>query len=171
MKIKKTPSQARLLELFNYKPDTGIVTRKIVVSGSKTKIGGSLSSKTDDGYLRVQVDCKRYRLHRIIWKMVHGSFDETMQVDHINGIRSDNRLSNLRLVIPRDNNKNCKIFSHNTSGNSGVIWNKLQNKWVAYIGGSKKRNHLGYFTHIEDAIKARKEAEVLHGYHPNHGRS
>ena len=171
MKIKKTPPQSLLLELFDYNQNTGIVTRKVVVTGSGVRSYQQVSNKTDRGYLWVQVDAKRHRLHRIIWKMVYGDFDESMQIDHINGVRNDNRLSNLRLVTHGDNNKNCCTFKHNTSGISGVTWHKAQRQWVSYIGLNGKRSHLGYFNHMDEAVKARKEAEVLYNYHPNHGRT
>ena len=87
---------------------------------------------------------------------------EPYVVDHIyqvsNGV-CDNRKSNLRLVSQLDNSRNCVISKNNTSGYNGVSWSKQRNKWIASITVNRKSINLGGFENIDDAVKARKEAE------------
>jgi hypothetical protein len=82
-----------------------------------------------------------------------------MVVDHINGNPSDNRKQNLRIVTQHQNAMNARLNINNTSGTTGVSWDKENNKWIAAIGVNNKNIKLGRFINIEDAIKARKEAE------------
>ena len=82
-------------------------------------------------------------------------------VDHKHGerTRNDNRKYNLRICTNLENNKNQKIKLTNTSGTTGVVWNKKNNKWIAQITVNYKNIYLGSFINFEDAVKARKEAE------------
>lgn len=80
-------------------------------------------------------------------------------IDHINGNRLDNRLKNLRLVNRQQNVMNSGMRSDNTSGHIGVSWSKSKKKWVAQIQISGVNKTLGRYDKIEDAVKARKEAE------------
>jgi hypothetical protein len=67
--------------------------------------------------------------------------------------------------------KNSKLPLHNKSGVIGVHWNKNHKYWCAQIMVDRKTIHLGSFKDINDAIKARKNAEKLYGFHENHGRA
>ena len=80
-------------------------------------------------------------------------------IDHIKHRKFDNRKSQLRLVTYSQNAANRRKQSNNTSGITGVYWNKNMQKWYAEIKFNKKRIFLGYFTDFEDAVKNRKEAE------------
>lgn len=83
-------------------------------------------------------------------------------VDHINHNKLDNRTScNLRIVTKGENIKNKLIpRSDNTSGCTGVSWDKRRQKWIASISiGKGKKKYLGQYAMLEDAIKARKDAE------------
>ena len=84
-----------------------------------------------------------------------------MVVDHKHGSNTlnDNRKSNLRVATFEENSYNTTLRSNNTSGVTGVNWEKRRNKWQAYITVNKKRIYLGLFDNIEDAIRVRKEAE------------
>lgn len=81
-------------------------------------------------------------------------------VDHINHNTMDNRKENLRICTVAENNKNKSIYKRNKSGVTGVSWNKARNKWYATIGVNGKLINLGRYTNKEDAIKARREAEI-----------
>jgi len=107
--------------------------------------------------------------HRVAWKIHYGD-DPRGEVDHINGDRADNRICNLRVVSTKDNRRNAAIPRHNTSGSVGVRFKSEKRKWQAYISEGNRYVHLGYFTSRDDAIAARKQAEVDRGFHPNHGR-
>lgn len=96
----------------------------------------------------------------LLSRLVMGNPDG-LEVDHIHGkfTRNDNRKSNLRIVTKSKNAMNVAIKKNNTSGIVGVGWNKKRNKWRAYITINNKMKELGCFDNINDAIKARKEAE------------
>lgn len=159
--------------LFDYNPDTGIMTRKIRTA-CRTQAGdvvGYLVS--DQGRLRVTVTVGGNRVncyvHRLIWAWVHGEYPDDY-IDHINGISSDNRLANLRAVPHKINMRNKSIPSNNTSGTNGVHWDKFTDKWIAQLQVDGKHKWLGRHNELDDAIKARKQAEVKYDYHENHGR-
>jgi hypothetical protein len=89
---------------------------------------------------------------------------EDKEIDHINRNKLDNRKENLREISHRDNLTNIVLHKHNTSGVKGVYWHKAKNKWRAYIDVYGKRKYLGSYALIEDAKKARVEAEKENGY-------
>lgn len=98
---------------------------------------------------------KSIKMHNLIIE-----HDKNSVIDHINThMKNDNRKNNLRVITQQKNTMNRMKLSNNTSGTTGVSFDKRKNKWVAYISYNKKRIHLGYFVLKEDAIKARKEAE------------
>ena len=102
--------------------------------------------------------------------MYHGQWPAG-QIDHIDGCRKNNRISNLRDVRHQDNGKNTKLPSTNTSGRIGVSWHKAAKKWGVSIKADDRPIHLGLFVSFEEACAARKAAEEKYGFHPNHGRS
>ena len=110
----------------------------------------------------------RVRAHRVVWLLHHGEWPNG-EVDHINKDRLDNRIENLRVVSHAENAKNAKRRSDNTSGHTGVIWNRKLSKWQAQIHSGGKNHFLGAFTDINDAIAARKAAEPRFGFHAHHG--
>lgn len=136
-----------------------------------TKLSGKEAFTSTDrhGYRQGTILGKVYRVHRIIWCIVHGEWPPE-DIDHINGIRDDNRLINLRAVSHAENQKNQKMQANNTSGVTGLHWLKQNQKWMAYIKVNGKQKHLGHFTDKAAAISARNAAEIEHGFHDNHGR-
>ena len=135
-----------------------------VLKGSKA---GTLHKKT--GYVRIKILGRSYRAHRLAWLIMYGSFPPD-HIDHINGVKHDNRIINLRAVTHAENNRNRALDIRNKSGYTGIAYNKKTNKWIARIGGTRKRVYLGSFDNLEDAIEARRIAEINYNYHPNHGR-
>ena len=121
-----------------------------------------------DGYKHGLLMSKPYLTHRIIYAMKHNVWPN--YIDHINGNRSDNRITNLRSVTKSENGRNAKKPHTNTSGHIGVHWNNRDKRWSAYITLNKKRKALGNFKDIQDAIICRKSHENILGFHPNHGR-
>jgi hypothetical protein len=93
-------------------------------------------------------------------------------VDHINHIRTDNRLLNLREVSgAKENSRNTTLPKNNTSGRIGVCWNAHAGKWHSRIKVNQQTISLGYFSSIEEASEARTKAERRFGFHVNHGTS
>lgn len=160
-------TQERVRELFDYDPETGELIHKITKGRSKK--GAVAGLINDKGYRVLGADGGIYRAHRIVWLHHTGSFPGS-QIDHINGCRSDNRIDNLRDVTNTENHKNMKRQARNRSGVTGVCFCRKINKWRAYISINKPLN-LGAFFDKEDAIHARRKAEIKYGYHVNHGRS
>ncbi len=105
------------------------------------------------------------KMHRVIMCAEKG-----MIVDHINHNGLDNTRNNLRVVTNQENLKNMKLKKNNTSGFTGVTWCKKENRWVSQIMINRKTICIGRFSNKEDAIKARKEANIKYGFHENHGK-
>lgn len=120
------------------------------------------------GYLRGKIQGTRYATHRVIWAWVHGAWPD--QIDHINGVKDDNRIANLRDVSSLENGQNRSRPVTNTSGVVGVVWHKSKQRWQAQIGVNNRMIFIGQYENFDDAVAARKSAEVEYGYHENHGR-
>lgn len=165
-------TQERVRELFDYDPETGILIwiKKSAPQANTVKIGmvaGCVNKLS--GYIDILYNHRTYKAHRIIYLHMTGEFPEN-QIDHINGLKADNRWGNLRDATATENNRNKCIHRNNTSGFTGVWFRKNRNRWVAEISNNSKVIRLGSFNNIDDAIKARKEGEKIYGYHENHGR-
>lgn len=138
---------ARLRELLDYNQETGIFTWK--VRRAAVKAGAQANSKNQKGYIGICVDKKHYKAHRVAWLFVYGSWPDG-EIDHINGVKDDNRISNLRAVPKSLNQQNQRqARSDSSSGLLGVSWYSAGNKWKADIRVDGKKKHLGYF-HCKD---------------------
>lgn len=155
-------TQEWLKKKYHYNPDTGIFTN--IKNG---KLLGSVS-KTN-GYMRTFLKGKEYKIHRLVWLYLYGALP-SKHIDHINHNRADNRLCNLREVTRSVNHKNKSIYTSNSSGTVGVVWHKNNKRWVASIGVDGSVIYLGSFVSYHEAVDARKNAEVLYGFHDNHGK-
>jgi hypothetical protein len=135
----------------------------------RVKVGAEAGS-LHEGYVRLHLTGMGGRMfaHNVVWEMFNGPIPEEMVVDHINGIKSDNRIENLRLVTRSQNAMNAKIRSHNTSGVKNVSWYPSSQRWVVKVcvGGSQK--HLGYFKDLELAELVAQEARAK--YHGEYAR-
>ena len=151
----KTVSYDELHRLFHYDPDTGLLVRR-----KNCQIVGTLHA---EGYLTISINKKFYLVHRVVWFMHHGYWTEN-DIDHINRIRHDNRIENLREVSRSCNIRNSGNYKTNTSGVKGVSWSKSHQKWNAYICVNKKLSSLGFYDKIENAVIARFRAELLYGW-------
>lgn len=160
-------TQSELKELLNYNPETGAFTW--AVSRQRIKKGRVAGSYDRYGYRRIRLNGMDYGAHRLVWLYVYGEWPKD-EVDHINHVRDDNALLNLRAVTHEENQKNKSIFSRNKSGITGVRWCKTYKKWTAGIRVNKNQKGLGYFNDKFEAICARKSAENKYGFHENHGK-
>lgn len=183
---KPLPSPEMLRKLLRYEPDTGKLfwrerTPDMFRNGgrdpqwacnnwnSKFANKEAFASLDFYGYAIGRVFNVDLKAHRVIFA-IHYGFWPTNQIDHINGVRSDNRIENLREVTNKENHRNMKINSNNSSGHMGIVWDKARKKWQSSIVVNGRNKHLGRFSDITDAIAARKAAEIKYGYHKNHGR-
>lgn len=160
MRSNKLPDVNFLRNILTYDPKTGFLFWAIKSSRS-IKFGQRAGFIEKHGYERIRICGKTYLSHKIAWAIYYGS-DCEKQIDHINGIRSDNRISNLREATANENARNRKIQKNNTSGIRGVEFNKNYLKWRASIRVDKKSIFLGQFDNPQDAAKARKDAEELY---------
>lgn len=131
---------------------------------------GKPATSLSNGYFRVRLNGRLFVAHKVVFAMVCGRWPVD-ELDHINGRRDDNRISNLREVSRRENCRNVALRSNNTSGVLGVYWKKDTKKWVAQIKANGKVRVIGAFANKDDASAARKKANETYGFHPNHGRA
>lgn len=136
-------------ELLDYNPETGIFTWKTNVS-KNVKVG-SVAGTLSSGYIRIRIHGKGYYAHRLAWLLTYGTLPKD-QIDHINGIRTDNRICNLRDVSIRQNNQNT--IKHRNGKLIGTWYNAGMRKWQAGIKVDGKSIHLGYFPDMESGSAA-----------------
>lgn len=152
--------ERRVIDITN-----GTITH-IMSNGS---VREDMGSKGSHGYRSIAIGRVIMLNHRIIWEHVHGPIPQGMQIDHINGIKDDNRIVNLRLVTVSQNQQNMRSAKRsNRSGVKGVHWCRSRHKWRAAIEHNRVSYHLGLFTTIEDAQHAYAGAAAfLHTHNPH----
>lgn len=157
--MKENISQEYIKELLSYDKDTGIFIwkkdRRGVIPGT---IAGSYNSY---GYRQIIIYGTNYLAHRLAWLHEYGEFPKG-QIDHINRVKDDNCIKNLRVVNNQENSRNKGLQSNNKSGHQGVSWSKRHNKWMARIGIGKEaadklglktsHKYLGLFADFDEAV-------------------
>ena len=159
------------LELFRYDYETGVLYWRWRINNSvpKTLEAGTQRKSNSDGYLYVSVYGRIYPVHRIVMLMCYGFYGEGLEVEHINHVRNDNRLFNLRFVTRSENSKNQSVSSKNTSGVTGVDFLKAKKKYRARIRVNYKSIFLGNYDTLEEAAEARRQADRKYKFNNNHG--
>lgn len=153
---------------LDYDPETGVFTYKYAVARC-IKVGFVAGAIDTSGHRQIKVFGRGYSAHRLAWLYVHGEWP-ALHIDHINGVKDDNRIANLRLATRSQNLHNRKNLRNNTSGYKGVSWNRTLKKYQAYIGCNGKIKHLGFFEKAKDAHDAYCVAALrLHGEFANPG--
>lgn len=143
----------RLRELLSYDPETGKLTR-LTSNGRGQNIGDEAGSKHHSGYREVMVDGKNYRAHRVCWLHYYGVWP-AHDIDHINGVKDDNRISNMRDAPEVMNMQNeVRARKNNASGLMGVHWRKERNCWVAQVRVNGRAVRVGSFKTPEEAHAA-----------------
>lgn len=178
MKVMKSDlTQEYIKDLLFYSKKTGVFTWKKNISNV---IKGSEAGSFDgNGYIRIKINRKDYRAHRLAWLYVTGNWPEKL-LDHINGDKSDNSFKNIRNATYTDNNRNSILNKKSKSGYKGVSWRKKEKTWYARIRiGRDDADKLGMNGNClslgfhETAIKAHeayKKASIkYHGEFANFG--
>jgi HNH endonuclease/AP2 domain len=133
-----------LRELLNYNPETGDFVWRV----KRNSRGGGVRPGTvaryvfPSGYRGIRTGGCLYLAHRLAWLWTTGAWP-VAEIDHINGVRADNRWSNLREATRAQNARNTRRPAHNTSGFKGIY--RTSNKWAAKIRLNGKQIHLGTF--------------------------
>lgn len=157
------------LELFRYDYETGVLYWRWRVNSRVPKTLEAGRQRKSSGYLDVQVHGRFYLVHRVVMPMCYGFYGEGLEVDHINHVRNDNRLVNLRFVTRRENTRNQSVSSKNTSGVTGVYFIKRLQKYAAQIKVNRQVHYLGCYNTLEEAAAARAEANLKYKFNSNHG--
>lgn len=153
---------------LKYSPKTGEFTwlrSTRSKSGAGTNVGKIAGNVNVHGYRVISLFDKRYYVSRLAWFFVHGVMP--VRIDHINHVRDDTKIKNLRDVTIVQTNKNKVMNKNNSSGHTGVR-QEPNGRWRAVIGHQGKIISLGTFDTIEDAVFARKEGNHKYHYHRNH---
>jgi len=167
--MKNRISHEDLINWLDYSPETGEFVWKKTPPYAKEKTGEVAGHIHSLGYRFIFVGGKKYGAHVLAWFYVHKEWP--IEIDHINGVRSDNRIANLRNVTTKVNQQNAKKRSDNQSGITGVSWLKKNKAWQAQIRAEGKIYYLGSTKDFFLACCMRKSAENKYGFHPNHGRT
>ena len=149
----------RVRQVFHYDPETGLFTR---IGGTlwKPNHKGSVPvgrKPGPSGYIHLHMDGQNYPAHRLAFVYMVGR-QPIEQIDHINGIRHDNRWCNLREVTAKQNGENCALRKNTASGFRGVY--PQNGKWIARIGDAGVRHYLGIYDTPEEAAEAYKAARA-----------
>jgi len=155
-------TQERLKEVLDYNPETGLFLWKEML-GSKGVIGDEAGCPDKDGYIRIGVDGRPYKAHRLAILYTDGYLPENT-VDHVDRIPWHNWRLNLREASYQCQNRNCGMRTDNTSGIKGVCWSKRDGKWSAEIMVDGKHKGLGNYDSLLDAAFARYAAEQCLGF-------
>ena len=170
-------TQEIIRELLDYDPETGRLfwkkrDRKWFKTDRSFKIWNTKNFGKEAftcvnacDYLVSGIFGVKYYAHRIIWLYMTGSFPKE-QIDHINHVTTDNRFCNLREATNQENSQNQSLHKNNKSGQTGVWKDEVYHKWRAYIRGKR----ISHFDTFEEAVAARKVAELNCGFHENHGK-
>lgn len=171
--IKNAYTPEQLAAAYTYEPETGKLYHKVSQDDNTRRrlfADQEAFQSRANGYATSSYKGRNLKAHRVAWAIHYGAHPDGW-IDHINGVRDDNRIQNLRGVDMAESSRNRRTPSNNKSGAVGVCWLPDKRKWKAYISVSGTKIVLGAFKEKQAAIAARKDAEKQHGYHSNHGRN
>ena len=158
-------NQKELKAILSYNQETGIFTW--IARKGNVRSGSVAGNAEARGYRSIAINRKRYREHRLAWLYVYGEWPKK-NLDHINCIRDDNRIVNLREADQARNVLNASLRKDNSSGVKGVV--KAKGRWRACIYINRKFIHLGYYDDVKEAEIVMREARIKHhGEFANHG--
>lgn len=156
-------THAELKSILCYDPDTGHWTW--LVNRARMAKAGQRAGTPHyiQGYIRLHIKGKMYQAHSLAYFYMTGEWPAD-EIDHINGIRDDNRWTNLRPALRKMNLLNRKTYSSNTSGQKGVSWHPKLGKWRVRIQKYGRRVALGCYDTLGEAREAyEKAAEQMFG--------
>lgn len=146
-------------KLFEYKD--GKLYNKIA-RGTKAKPGNVIGWKAKSGYISARVHGRSFYIHQIVF-LLHNGYIPEVEIDHINKIKDDNRIENLREVSHICNTRNIGLRANNSSGVTGVGWSNKDRVWLTRIAINQKQFRIGGFKDFTEAVAHRLAAEQLCG--------
>ena len=139
-------------------------------SARRIKVGQQFGYYDNRGYIQGWLKGRTYLEHRLVWLYHNGKWPKEC-IDHINGIRDDNRIENLREATNQQNNFNRKSREGSSSQYKGVCWDKKGKKWVVHYRYKGKLYYVGRYECEEEAAEAyQKATEHLHKEYANYGQ-
>lgn len=164
--------EAHAKKYIGYDQESGIIFWKCRRQGSHLKAGERAGRVGSTGYREITflLSGKRVTVkeHRLAWFLHYGAWPVGV-IDHIDHIKTNNKINNMRDITNQENIRNSSIALNNTSGYTGVTWNKAAKKWQAQYMKGKKMQYIGVFLSIEEARDAVVAARLKSGFHENHG--
>jgi len=148
-------------KLFRYDPDTGKLFWRESQKNGQVPAGSEAGSRYKNGYFYIGFGGGKYLAHRIVWLLVYKNWP-TGHLDHINGISTDNRATNLRLASSTQNNWNRRKRKNTKSKYKGITWDNNLKKWRAQIKVGLRTIYLGSFDTEEKAHAKYWEAAQIH---------
>jgi len=165
MKAAKITTKKQVANLFTYQNNE--LYWKVSPS-RRASIGTLAGTINSDGYRQIAYKGKIYRSHRLIFLLHYGYSPK--EVDHIDGDRCNNKITNLRGCTSSQNSQNMKLSKRNTSGVKGVYWHNQSRQWLARVMVRGITHSLGLFDDIEVAAQIIRIKRInLHGEFANHG--
>jgi len=159
-------SADQLRTLLAYDPESGVFTRRVRTS-NRIKVGDKVGCYREvDGYLCARVGNRLHLMHRLAWLYVYGEWP-SRNIDHINGIGTDNRIANLREANHEENAQNIAAHKDNRTGLLGVTWSEAAGGFLARIHSAGITHRLGIFSTAEEAHQAYCAAKKkIHTFQP-----
>lgn len=153
-------TQERLKNLLTYERTTGLFYWKTSKGGAKK--GKAAGTIMKSGYRYIGIDRRSYRAPRLAWLYIYGTFPVN-EIDHIDGIKDNNGINNLRDCTRKQNSENKKAYKSSQTGFIGVSYREDAKKYIARVMHNGKNYHLGYFITKDLAIKevAKKRRELF----------
>ena len=145
-------TQEKLKQVLSYDPETGEFVW-LKVKTNRVRVG-SVAGTMTGGYRQIRVGFSIYKSHRLAWLYVYGVWPKN-HIDHINGIKLDNRIANLRDATNTENGQNIRrAHCDSKSGLLGASWDKARRLWVAQICTDGKRRTIGSYRTAQEAHEA-----------------
>jgi len=170
MKYRPELTQDLLKQFVHYDPESGILRRTHALDRGHNRYEKDFIPKSTNpaGYLQLGLFKYPYLVHRLAFLYMVGRMPR--EIDHIDGVRTNNKWSNLREVDTATNHLNMGIPINNKSGVRGVYWYPRYQKWEVTITKNGEHFYLGRYESFEEAIEVRLKAEQEYGFHENHGK-